>query len=51
VSIDVLKAALFANQLERNGLSGTPYEFTIAIAAGTNGESAFASMDWEEISR
>jgi hypothetical protein len=51
VSIDILKAALFSNQLERDGLTGTPYEFTIAIAAGTNGESAFASMDWEEISR
>jgi len=51
VSIDILKAALFSNQLERDGLTGTPYEFTIAIAAGTNNESAFASMDWEEISR
>ena len=51
VSIDILRAALFANQLERNGLTGTPYEFTIVLSAGTNNESAFASMDWEEISR
>lgn len=51
VSVDILRAALFSNQLERNGLAGTPYEFTILIAAGTNNESVFASMDWEEISR
>jgi hypothetical protein len=51
VSIDILKAALFSNQLERDGLTGTPYEFTIALTAGTNNESVFASMDWEEISR
>jgi len=51
VSIDILKAALFSNQLERDGLTGTPYEFTIVLTAGTNNESVFASMDWEEISR
>jgi hypothetical protein len=51
VSIDILKAALFSNQLERDGLTGTPYEFTIALTAGTNNESVFASIDWEEISR
>jgi len=50
-SIDILKAALFSNQLERDGLTGTPYEFTIVLTAGTNNESVFASMDWEEISR
>jgi hypothetical protein len=51
VSIDILKAALFSNQLERDGLTGTPYEFTIVLTAGTNNKSVFASMDWEEISR
>jgi hypothetical protein len=51
VSIDILKAALFSNQLERDGLTGTSYEFTIVLTAGTNNESVFASMDWEEISR
>jgi len=50
-SIDILKEALFANQLERNGLSGTPFEFLIAISAADNGETVFASLDWEEISR
>jgi len=51
VSVDILRAALFSNQLERDGLTGTPYEFTLNLAAGTNNESVFASMDWEEISR
>lgn len=51
VSVDILRAALFSNQLERDGLTGTPYEFTVILAAGTNSETVFASMDWEEISR
>jgi hypothetical protein len=51
VSVDILRAALFSNQLERDGLTETPYEFTLSLAAGTNNETAFASMDWEEISR
>jgi hypothetical protein len=51
VSVDILRAALFSNQLERDGLTGTPYEFTLNLVAGTNNESVFASMDWEEISR
>ena len=51
VSVDILRAALFSNQLERDGLTGTPYEFTVILAAGTNNETTFASMDWEEVSR
>ena len=51
VSVDILRAALFNNQLERDGLTGVPYEFTVILAAGTNNETAFVSMDWEEISR
>ena len=51
VSVEILRAALFSNQLERDGLTGTPYEFTLNLAAGTNNETVFASMDWEEISR
>ena len=51
VSVDILRAALLATQLERNGLTGTAYEFSLILTAGTNTETAFASMDWEEISR
>jgi hypothetical protein len=51
VSVDILRAALLATQLERNGLTGTAYEFSLILTAGTNNETAFASMDWEEISR
>ena len=48
---NILKEALFKFQLERNGLTKTPYEITLALAASTGGESIHASMDWEEISR
>ena len=51
VSVDILRAALFSNQLERNSLSSTPFEFTIVIAANVNNKNVLASMDWEEISR
>jgi hypothetical protein len=52
-SINILKEALFANQLERNGLTGTPYEIVVemAVATTSGGEGAYASIDWEEISR
>lgn len=52
-SINILKEALFANQLERNGLTGTPLELVIEMAVQTTsgGEGAYASIDWEEISR
>jgi len=51
VSVDILRAALLSTQLERNGLTEVASEFTLVLAAGTNNESAFGSMDWEEISR
>jgi hypothetical protein len=50
-SIDILKEALFKFQLERNGLTSTPYELTLVVTAATGSEQIFASMDWEEISR
>jgi len=51
--LSILKEALFANQLERNSLTGTPYEFVVEMAVSTTsgGEGAYASIDWEEISR
>lgn len=50
-TIDILKEALFKFQLERNGLTNTPYEITLIAAASLNGADIFASLDWEEISR
>lgn len=50
-TVDILKQALFKFQLERNGLTSTPYELTLVMAAATNNQTVFASMDWEEISR
>ena len=50
-SVDILKEALFKFQLERNGLTKTPYELTLVAASDTAGADIFASMDWEETSR
>jgi hypothetical protein len=50
-SVDILKEALFKFQLERNSLTGTPFEISLVLAAKTNNESVYGSMDWEEISR
>jgi hypothetical protein len=49
--VDILKEALFKTQLERNGLTGTPFELTIIIASNGGGDTVLASMDWEEVSR
>jgi len=49
--IDILKEALFKFQLERNGLTSTPFEISLVVAAGANNNTVVASMDWEEISR
>lgn len=51
VSVDILKEALFQFQLERNGLTQTPFELTLVCATNTVGADVYASMDWEEVSR
>lgn len=50
-SVDILKEALFASQLERNSFTSTAYELTLICAAGGAGDDVLASLDWEEISR
>jgi hypothetical protein len=49
--VDILKDALFKFQLERNGLTGSPYELTLVVASDTSNDTVVASLDWEEISR
>jgi hypothetical protein len=51
VPVDILKEALFKFQLERNGLTGTPFELTLCAATDTAGADMHAAMDWEEITR
>ena len=51
VPVDILREALFKFQLERNGLTGTPYEITLCAASQTAGADMYASMDWEEVTR
>jgi hypothetical protein len=50
-SVDILKEALFKFQLERNGLTGAPFELSLVASSSTGGADIFGSMDWEEISR
>jgi len=52
-SINILKEALFASQLERNTFTGTAYELIVEAAIDTIGGTLgmYASIDWEEISR
>ncbi len=52
-SINLLKEALFATQLERDTFTGVAYEIVIEMAIDTIGGTlgAYASVDWEEISR
>lgn len=51
--VNILKDSLFSSQLERNGLTGAPYELILEAAVSTTsgGEGMLASVDWEEISR
>ena len=49
--IDLLKEALFKFQLERNGLTATPFELTLVIASDSASDTVVASLDWEEVSR
>jgi hypothetical protein len=49
--IDIPREALFKFQLERNGLTSTPYEISLVIASNGNGDTVVGSMDWEEVSR
>jgi hypothetical protein len=50
-SVDIPKEALFKFQLERNGLTATPYELSLVVTASVATSNVHASMDWEEISR
>ena len=49
--IDILREAIFKFQLERNGLTGTPFELSLVMASNGNGDEVYGSLDWEEITR
>lgn len=44
------KDDLFKYQLERNGLTSTPFELTLSIAADTNNAAVLSSIDFDEVS-
>lgn len=48
---DILRAALFTFQLERNSFTSTPYEMTLAVTSDTANAKVFTSLGFEEISR
>ena len=49
--VNILGAALFKYQLERNGLTSAPIELTLCAASDTAGADIHASLDWEEVTR
>jgi hypothetical protein len=49
-SINILKEAIFASQLERNTFTGTRFELVIEMAIDATG-GTYVSLDWEEVSR
>ena len=49
--VDILKEALFKFQLERDALTGTPYELSLVASSNSNSADIHGSIDWEEISR
>lgn len=50
-SVDILKEALFAFQLERDGLTDTPYPIALVVAGSNASQIVFGGVDWEEVSR
>lgn len=50
-TVTINKDNLFRFQLERNGLTGTPYSLSLSVTAATATQTIFGSMDWEEITR
>lgn len=54
-SINLPKDALFKFQLERNGLTSTPYELSVVASCDTatlgSHAKVLTSVDWEEVSR
>jgi hypothetical protein len=52
-SINILKEALFATQLERNSFTSTPFELVVEMVIDAIGGTlgSYVSIDWEEVSR
>ena len=46
-----MKLSCWLINFERNGLANTADTITLAVASKVAGDDAYASLDWEEISR
>lgn len=49
--VNIVKQALFSLQLERNSFTSTPSVVAIVLSCNTNTTTAYASVDWEEVTR
>lgn len=49
--VNIIKQTLFNLQLERNSFTSTPLVIAVALSCNTNTTTAFASIDWEEVTR
>lgn len=50
-SITLAGQDFFKYQLERNGLTGTPRNFSLVAVPGANGDDILGSIDWDEITQ
>lgn len=50
-TVTINKENLFRFQLERNGLTNTPFTLSLAVASATATQTIFGGMDWEEVTR
>jgi hypothetical protein len=47
--VQLTKDDLFQFQLQRNGLTGTPTEFSILVTADTNNAAVLTALGWDEV--
>ena len=50
-ALEITTDQLFKYQLERNSFTSTPYELIFAVASKSAGDTAYAAIDWEEITK
>lgn len=50
-ALQITTEQLFKYQVERDSFTSTPYELIFAVASKAAGDTAYASIDWEEITK
>lgn len=49
--VELVTADFFKYQLERNSFTATPAQFIVEVAARSDNDKVWASLDWEEIAK